>query len=388
MLYVQKDIAENLLEMLFGAMDELKVGNPWLLSTDVGPVIDQAAKDKIEQHCREFAAKGRVLKTLATPDEGLFVAPTVIQLDGIEQLEQEIFGPVLHVATFEASELDQVVDAINDQGYGLTFGLHTRVDKRVARICDRIKVGNIYVNRNQIGAIVGSQPFGGEGLSGTGPKAGGPHYVKRFIKPEAVSVTSKLMPAVNAAQLQHAINTLDNSVWATADDRAAVLQQLFTDSGIDFASLQHGPQEMPGPTGELNLLSDHGRGVVLCLGPDRVTSMTQATIALSQGNAVVVIAPEAEQFMAAAITRDLPVAAISGLLMPQALETASGFAAIASNAGSETLRQYRIAMARRDGALLPLITEQNSAERYVIERHLCIDTTAAGGNASLIAASE
>lgn len=388
MLYVQKDIAENLLEMLFGALDELKVGNPWLLSTDVGPVIDQASKDKIEQHCREFAAKGRVLKTLATPDEGLFVAPTVIQLDGIEQLEQEIFGPVLHVATFEASEIDQVVDAINDQGYGLTFGLHTRVDKRVAQICDRIKVGNIYVNRNQIGAIVGSQPFGGEGLSGTGPKAGGPHYVKRFIKPDVASVSSKLMPAVNAAQLQTAINTLDNSVWAASEDRAAVMQALFSDSGIDFASLLHGPQEMPGPTGELNLLSDHGRGVVLCLGPDRVTAMTQAAIALSQGNAVVVIAPEAEQFMAAAIARDLPVAAINGLLMPQALESVTGFAAIASNADSETLRQYRIALAGRDGALLPLITEQNSAERYVIERHLCIDTTAAGGNASLIAASE
>ncbi|WP_432472888.1 bifunctional proline dehydrogenase/L-glutamate gamma-semialdehyde dehydrogenase PutA [Amphritea sp. HPY] len=388
MLYVQKDIAENLLEMLFGALDELKVGNPWLLSTDVGPVIDQASKDKIEQHCREFAAKGRVLKSLAIPEEGLFVAPTVIQLDGIEQLEQEIFGPVLHVATFEASELDQVVDAINDQGYGLTFGLHTRVDKRVARICDRIKVGNIYVNRNQIGAIVGSQPFGGEGLSGTGPKAGGPHYVKRFIKPDVASVSSKLVPAVNAVQLQTAINTLDNSAWAATEDRAAVMQALFSDSGIDFASLQHGPQEMPGPTGELNLLSDHGRGVVLCLGPDRVTAMTQAAIALSQGNAVVVIAPEAEQFMAAAIARDLPVTAINGLLMPQALESVDGFAAIASNADSETLRQYRIALAGRDGALLPLITEQNSAERYVIERHLCIDTTAAGGNASLIAASE
>ncbi|MDX1757819.1 MAG: bifunctional proline dehydrogenase/L-glutamate gamma-semialdehyde dehydrogenase PutA, partial [Marinobacter sp.] len=163
MLYVQKDIADNLLEMLFGAMDELGVGNPWLLSTDVGPVIDQAAKDRIEAHCKKFADQGRVLKTVPVPEKGLFVAPTVIRVDGIGELEEEIFGPVLHVATFEARDLDRVIDDVNAKGYGLTFGIHSRVDHRVARIASRIRVGNTYVNRNQIGAIVGSQPFGGEG---------------------------------------------------------------------------------------------------------------------------------------------------------------------------------------------------------------------------------
>lgn len=387
-LYVQKDIADNLLEMLFGAMDELRVGNPWQLSTDVGPVIDQLAKTKIEQHCADFAAKGRVLKTLAKPEQGLFVAPTVIQLDGIEELEQEIFGPVLHVATFEASEIDQVVDSINAQGYGLTFGLHTRVDKRVARICDRIKVGNIYVNRNQIGAIVGSQPFGGEGLSGTGPKAGGPHYVKRFIKPTLTTVSSKLMASVTTARLQNAIDQVNLMEKSSGEDLTAQLTASFQESGIDFAGLSDEPQEMPGPTGELNLLSDHGRGTVVCLGPDQVTAMTQAMMALSQGNAVVVVAPEAEQFMAQAIAKGLPVVAISGLLIADALVDAENFAAVASNADADSLRQYRVALAERDGALLPLITELNSPERFVIERHLCIDTTAAGGNASLIASAE
>ena len=181
MLYVQEDVADRVLEMLAGAMDELSVGDPWLLSSDVGPVIDAEAKAVIDAHCDALTAKGRLLKRLDPPETGRFVPPSVFRLDGIEDLEREIFGPVLHVATFDAEEIDAVVDAVNARGYGLTFGLHTRVDARVQRIVDRVDVGNVYVNRNQIGAVVGSQPFGGEGLSGTGPKAGGPHYVARFM---------------------------------------------------------------------------------------------------------------------------------------------------------------------------------------------------------------
>ena len=181
MLYVQEDVADRVLEMLTGAMDELSVGDPWHLSSDVGPVIDAEAKAGIDAHCDALTAKGRLLKRLDPPEAGRFVPPSVFRLDGIEELEEEIFGPVLHVATFDADEIDAVVDAVNAKGYGLTFGLHTRVDARVQRIVDRVDVGNVYVNRNQIGAVVGSQPFGGEGLSGTGPKAGGPHYVARFM---------------------------------------------------------------------------------------------------------------------------------------------------------------------------------------------------------------
>jgi RHH-type proline utilization regulon transcriptional repressor/proline dehydrogenase/delta 1-pyrroline-5-carboxylate dehydrogenase len=386
MLYVQKDIADHLLEMLFGAMDELRVGNPWLLSTDVGPVIDQAARQKIEAHCAKFKTLGRVLKALPVPDEGLFVAPTVIRLEGIHELEEEIFGPVLHIATFEAKEIDQVVDQVNAKGFGLTFGLHTRVDKRVERIIDRVKVGNIYVNRNQIGAIVGSQPFGGEGLSGTGPKAGGPQYVRRFMTSDAVHDAEATGNAtVTADQLQAAVNQLNGQEWAVARDRTQRLQPIF---GAVPAALDATPEEMPGPTGELNRLSCRPRGVVLCLGPDRASALKQAGIALSQGNAVVVVAPGAEQALSAATAAGIPVQGLDGLLQPSALETVEGFEAIASAAGASTLREYRVALARRDGALLPLLTEQNAPERFVIERHLCVDTTAAGGNASLIAASE
>lgn len=388
-LYLQKDIADNLLEMLFGAMDELRIGNPWTLSTDVGPVIDQLAKDKIEAHSSKFSAQGRVLKSLAKPDKGLFVSPTVIKLDSIDELEEEIFGPILHVVTFEANQIDQVVDTINATGYGLTFGLHTRVDNRVAQICNRIKVGNIYVNRNQIGAIVGSQPFGGEGLSGTGPKAGGPQYVKRFMKTESVTeIVSDLIATVGSDKLQDSMDSLDNSDWVARTDKSELLQALFPELNVSFADLQQEAETMPGPTGELNLLSTHARGMILCLGPDLASAVRQAVLALSQGNAVVVVAPGAEAEFQSAIENGLPIIAVSGQLEPQALADVTGLAAVASSAGQTTLHDYRVALASRDGVLIPLITERDAVERFALERHLCVDTTAAGGNASLIAASE
>jgi RHH-type proline utilization regulon transcriptional repressor/proline dehydrogenase/delta 1-pyrroline-5-carboxylate dehydrogenase len=182
-LYVQSDVKNRLLEMLYGAMDTLSVGDPWLISTDVGPVIDRDARSAIRDYCREKEAAGRLLKRVeVTTDRGRFVAPTALAISGIAEMEREVFGPVLHIAAFEADEIAEVVAAINARGYGLTMGLHTRIDSRVQEVIDRAHVGNLYVNRNQIGAVVGSQPFGGEALSGTGPKAGGPHYVRRFRK--------------------------------------------------------------------------------------------------------------------------------------------------------------------------------------------------------------
>ena len=168
-LYVQEDIAADVIEMLEGAMDALVMGNPWDISTDVGPVIDETAQKGIAEHIETARTEGRIIAELTAPTVGTFIAPTMIRVNGIADLEREIFGPVLHIATFKATELDKVIDAINATGYGLTFGLHTRIDDRVQHVSERIEAGNIYVNRNQIGAIVGSQPFGGEGLSGTGP---------------------------------------------------------------------------------------------------------------------------------------------------------------------------------------------------------------------------
>ncbi|WP_166263508.1 bifunctional proline dehydrogenase/L-glutamate gamma-semialdehyde dehydrogenase PutA [Marinobacter caseinilyticus] len=386
MLYVQKDIAENLLEMLYGAMEELGIGDPWLLSTDVGPVIDEAARKKIVDHCDKFERKGRLLKKLQVPEKGTYVSPAVISVSGIEEMEEEIFGPILHVATFEAKDIDKVVDAVNAKGYGLTFGIHTRVDRRVERIAGRIKVGNVYVNRNQIGAIVGSQPFGGEGLSGTGPKAGGPQYVRRFLKGSTVQRPAESGgKKVDAKKLEGLIGKLSSTKTLAPDARIDAMKPIF---GSVPEPLDAHVEEMPGPTGELNRLTNHARGVVVCLGPDKDTALEQAATALSQGNKVVVIAPGVDDVVGRAANAGLPIVGIEGLLQPDALATATGFEAVVSCAEPALLKEYRLALAKRDGALLPLITEHTLDQRFVIERHLCVDTTAAGGNASLIAASE
>ncbi|MFT7366551.1 MAG: RHH-type proline utilization regulon transcriptional repressor/proline dehydrogenase [Marinobacter psychrophilus] len=386
MLYVQKDIADSLLKMLFGAMEELGIGDPWILSTDVGPVIDEPSAKKIIDHCKKFENKNQLLKKLSVPHKGNFVSPAVIKVNGIADLEEEIFGPVLHVATFDAKDIDKVVDDINAKGYGLTFGVHSRVDSRIDRISRRIKVGNIYVNRNQIGAVVGSQPFGGEGLSGTGPKAGGPQYVRRFMKGETVQRPAESGgKKVDARALESLIGKLGRMNTQAPKARVEAMQSVF-DSVPE--PLDAHEEVMPGPTGESNILTSHARGTVLCLGPDKETAIEQMVMALAQGNKAVVVAPGVSDTVDRAAKAGLPVVGVEGQLEPDALETVKGFEAVTSCGEHSVLKPYRQALRKRDGALLPLITEHKLDQRYVIERHLCIDTTAAGGNASLIAASE
>ena len=370
-LYVQREVEERILEMLFGAMDALRIGDPWALETDIGPVIDEDAQARIEAHCAEAEREGRVLKRLAVPGNGTFVPPTVLRVDGIEALEEEIFGPVLHVASFGADEIDAVVDAVNGVGYGLTFGLHTRIDDRVQHIVDRVRAGNIYVNRNQIGAVVGSQPFGGEGLSGTGPKAGGPHYVGRLMAGGAIAEGRPSGAMINEALLTAAI----------ADAGRAVATRMHRGNGGRFA-----PLDLPGPTGESNRLSFAPRGAVLCLGPGADAVRRQVAAAREAGNAVVAVADGAS----AALTvhaADPFVVVLDGQVAPDLLVTVPGIAAVACAADRNVLAAMRAALARRAGPILPLITEPDAPERYVLERHLCVDTTAAGGNASLLAAA-
>ena len=192
-LCVQEDIAARVVDLVAGAMDELVVGDPADLATDVGPVIDAAARDALEAHVQAMAAAGLVRHRVALPAacaHGTFVAPTLVELDRLDRLQSEVFGPVLHVYRYAATDLPRVVDAINAFGYGLTLGVHSRVDATIARIVARARVGNLYVNRNMIGAVVGTQPFGGEGLSGTGPKAGGPHYLFRFAVERTLSINT------------------------------------------------------------------------------------------------------------------------------------------------------------------------------------------------------
>jgi RHH-type proline utilization regulon transcriptional repressor/proline dehydrogenase/delta 1-pyrroline-5-carboxylate dehydrogenase len=387
MLYLQEDVADKILQMLFGAMDELEVGNPWYLATDVGPVIDQLARQKIETHCQLMAAQGRVLKSIEVPTQGLFVAPTVIELDGIEQLQEEIFGPVLHVARFAATEIDAVVDSINAQGYGLTFGIHTRVDSRVEQMVRRIKAGNVYVNRNQIGAVVGTQPFGGEGLSGTGPKAGGPWYLRRFCTSPLLQYDSDNAEPVAVAVLQKLVSSITESATGRKQIDLVKLFQLARDAGLQqaFKSVI-GVETMPGPTGETNQLSAHPRGVVLCLGPGRENALIQAVSALAQQNSVVIVASQADELGELLHQAGLPATGVDGHVEVDSLREIIAIDAVMSQAQHEQLSAYRIALSEREGKLIPLICEIDALDRLIVERHLCIDTTAAGGNASLIAA--
>ncbi|MDV0439333.1 bifunctional proline dehydrogenase/L-glutamate gamma-semialdehyde dehydrogenase PutA [Xanthomonas sacchari] len=192
-LFVQDDIADKVMTMLAGAMAELKVGDPGLLSTDVGPVIDADALQILTDHAARMDREARAIAVAATDAataHGSFFAPRAYELQSLAQLQREIFGPVLHVIRWKADQLDAVIDQINATGYGLTLGVHSRIDETIERIASRVAVGNVYVNRNQIGAVVGVQPFGGQGLSGTGPKAGGPHYLLRFATEKVVTVNT------------------------------------------------------------------------------------------------------------------------------------------------------------------------------------------------------
>jgi RHH-type proline utilization regulon transcriptional repressor/proline dehydrogenase/delta 1-pyrroline-5-carboxylate dehydrogenase len=172
-----------MIRMLTGAVETLVVGDPMDYATDVGPVIDQAAQDGLDAHKARMRQAGKTLVDLRMPEScraGTYVTPAVYEIDRLAVLEREVFGPILHVVRYPSGRLDQVITAINATGYGLTLGLHSRIGAVADYVAEHARVGNLYVNRNQIGAVVGVQPFGGEGLSGTGPKAGGPHYVARF----------------------------------------------------------------------------------------------------------------------------------------------------------------------------------------------------------------
>ena len=335
-LYVQEDIAASFQKMLIGAMNALELGNPWHLSTDVGPVIDETARAGIAAHIETARKQGRVVAELPTPDNGTYIAPTVIKIDGIADLEREIFGPVLHIATFKADQLDTVIDAINATGYGLTFGLHTRIDDRVQHVSERIEAGNIYINRNQIGAIVGSQPFGGEGLSGTGPKAGGPNYLPRFSAPDMAD------PA---------------PAWPTTAPLPALPQH--TPRILDTLSL-------PGPTGESNRLSTLPRAPLLCAGPTaEIAATQQRSVEALGGEAVVAI----------------------GAIIPDDLINGPAYGGVLWWGDEDTARQLEQALAQRMGPIIPLLRGLPDTARVRQERHVCVDTTASGGNAALLGAS-
>ena len=338
LLCLQEDIAERQIAMLQGSMAELTVGNTDQLSNDIGPVITAEARDGIEAHVAAMAAAGcKVHRLPLSPDaeNGTFASPTIIEIDTVSQLEREVFGPVLHIVRFRRNNMDALIDAINAAGYGLTFGLHTRLDETVARVTARAGAGNIYVNRNVIGATVGVQPFGGRGLSGTGPKAGGPLMLGRLVR--------------NAPQ------PLAN--WGAG-------------STI----------ELPGPVGERNLYTLHPRGSVLLMPQSREGLLAQIAAAAEAGNRISVLG--------AGPLRQVPVAASAKVQWLDALPGHNTFAAVLIEPGGDTGARLR-AIAAMTGPI-PLVQQGAADGTYrldwlVDEVSTSINTTAAGGNASLMA---
>jgi RHH-type proline utilization regulon transcriptional repressor/proline dehydrogenase/delta 1-pyrroline-5-carboxylate dehydrogenase len=191
-LFLQEDVADRIIDLLAGAMQELEIGDPRMLSTDIGPVIDGGALEELREHAEKMEKEFRLIaKAPLSPGlSGHFMTPCAFEIDSIRSLEREIFGPILHVVRYRARDLDRVIDEINGTGYGLTLGVHSRIDHTQQYIAKRVLAGNCYINRNMIGAVVGVQPFGGERLSGTGPKAGGPHYMLRFATERTLTVNT------------------------------------------------------------------------------------------------------------------------------------------------------------------------------------------------------
>ena len=394
-LYVQEDIRERLLTMLFGAIDTLTVGDPGQPETDIGPIIDEQALTTIAQYCQEKSDNGQCLYQSTAPKKGNFFPPTVIAVSGITELTEEIFGPVLHVASFASNQVNSIVEEINGSGYGLTMGLHTRIDSRVQEVVNRAEVGNLYVNRNQIGAIVGSQPFGGEGLSGTGPKAGGPHYLRRFrinnadigsdvskkfLKPSMSTVSEKDIFDVLSKFSMNKVDTFQVLAKLRQGLRGKAAQALELASALD-----HGPIDLPGPTGESNQLVLHPLGSVLCLSNRPMDLLDRVAQALCAGNRVVAVGTGARKTLQSLLYCDLPLEALDGELDLKALMSLP-FQGVSAD-DSVDLASVREILGARSGPIIRFVTERFYPAAYTTERTICIDTTAAGGNAELLASA-
>lgn len=408
---VQDDIADDFIKMLKGSMDVLRLGDPSKLNTDVGPVIDQGALKMLSDYRANKESQWSVVGACEqelTHLNGHFFNPIAFEIPSIDALKDEKFGPVLHILRFKASEVEALIHEINALGYGLTMGLHTRIDSRVETVSALADVGNLYVNRNQIGAVVGVQPFGGHGLSGTGPKAGGPLYLKRLSRKimTAPDTGSSLETSLlNSMSHEGATEGIDFSaikaaqhLWA-AQDRSPVLTQALAamdslppqtlEACKHIISQTHDMMQMqnlPGPTGEANRLSFHARGVMLMLADrDEPSNIVQLVKILAAGNAAIVYG---------AADQIVPILALSKALNPTDLITCINMAdeviplaleidAIVS--GGIDQNEIAAHLCQRDGAILPLLTPHDDLERYIVERTRTIDTTAAGGNASLLA---
>ena len=395
-LCIQEEVAEHTLQMLRGAMAECRMGNPGRLTTDIGPVIDTEAKENIDKHIQAMRAKGRKIFQAARENaqdmkewqSGTFVAPTLIELESFDEMQKEVFGPVLHVVRYNRNNLEALIEQINAAGYGLTLGVHTRIDETIAQVTGSAHVGNMYVNRNMVGAVVGVQPFGGEGLSGTGPKAGGPLYLYRLLANRPEGALQKTLSRHDAdlpvdstlkASLQEAHQALTE--WAVNRGDLHALCERFA----EFA--QSGTlRQLPGPTGERNTYALMPRERVLCVADNEQDALVQLAAVTSVGSRAL----WADDALHRDLVKQLPsqVQQKIDFAQPAAL-IGQQFDAVIYHGDSDQLRELCEQVAARDGAIVSVQgfarAENNLLlERLYMERSLSVNTAAAGGNASLM----
>ncbi|ELY3811686.1 trifunctional transcriptional regulator/proline dehydrogenase/L-glutamate gamma-semialdehyde dehydrogenase [Cronobacter sakazakii] len=395
-LCLQEEIADHTLTMLKGAMAECRMGNPGRLTTDIGPVIDADAKAGIERHIQAMRAKGRKVFQAARDNSldarewqtGTFVMPTLIELESFDEMKKEVFGPVLHVVRYNRNNLAGLIEQINKAGYGLTLGVHTRIDETIAQVTGSAHVGNLYVNRNMVGAVVGVQPFGGEGLSGTGPKAGGPLYLYRLLASRPDAAVQTTLERHDARYAQDAqVKTLITRPHQALTEWAAGRPELKALCEHYLALSQSGVQRtLPGPTGERNTYTLLPRERVLCLADNEQDLLVQLAAATSAGSRVLWVDEPLQRTLA----KQLPAAvnAIIDFAKPDVLFS-QRFDAVIYHGDSDQLRALCEKVAARDGAIVSVQGfargETNLLlERLWLERSLSVNTAAAGGNASLM----
>lgn len=379
-LCLQTDVADRVLAMLKGALAELVVGNPDRLSTDVGPVITSEAQGGILAHIDRMRQKGFAVEQMPLPPAarfGTFVPPTIIELNSVKDLGREVFGPVLHVVRYKREDLDRLIDDINGTGYGLTFGLHTRIDETIARVTRRARAGNVYVNRNIIGAVVGVQPFGGNGLSGTGPKAGGPLYLTRLVSRSGVghaAAEKGNAPDAAAAAYRHALASAGRGAEAEAV------------SGYIARSTIGLVRELAGPVGERNVYGHHPRGPIAALAAGEGALLRQIGAILATGNTAVV--PRGSS--AEALISGMPDVVAARIRLTTDWTQEPDLAGVLFAGDADALLGVTQAVARREGAIVPVQGlvgadgEDYALELLVEEVSVSTNTAAAGGNASLM----
>ncbi|WP_457789273.1 trifunctional transcriptional regulator/proline dehydrogenase/L-glutamate gamma-semialdehyde dehydrogenase [Pseudomonas sp. PL-6] len=388
-LCVQADVADRVVAMLKGAMAEYRVGSPERLHTDIGPVIDHEAKDNIDNHIAKLREKGRKVFQCARFEaeelkRGTFVVPTLIELDSFDELKREIFGPVLHVVRYQRADLAKLLQQINDSGYGLTLGVHTRIDETINQVVSSAKVGNLYVNRNVVGAVVGVQPFGGEGLSGTGPKAGGPLYLYRLLSTRPQEAVAQQLAGDNVqvldvpAELAKARAAF--AEWAAKQEPAvaALFEQYL---GLTQSYSSH---LLSGPTGERNSYTLLPRERVLNLADERGDLLAQLAATLAVGSHALWL--ESQRSLYA----ELPKEVQKRIALVADWSTVDAeFDAILHHGDSDQLREVCHQAAQRKGAIVSVHGLNKGEtdiplERLLIEHALSVNTAAAGGNASLM----